>query len=132
MKKFPINILPGRYAVCRMTPDQDVPERPAGAVFWSLTSTTEELSLVCSEKNIPLNVRVEAGWRILALVGPLEFDQVGIIAGVSQTLSEANIGLFAVSTFNTDYFLVKEAELGAATIALRAAGYQVGATKPLT
>jgi len=114
-----------------MTPDQELPKRPIEASFWSITSTSEELSLICAESNIPLNVRVEAGWRILGLAGPLDFNQIGVIAGVSTTLSEANISLFTISTFNTDYFLVKDADLGAATNALRAAGYQVGATKPL-
>lgn len=131
MKKNAIIILPGRYAICRMTPDQELPKRPIEASFWSITSTSEELSLICAESNIPLNVRVEAGWRILGLAGPLDFNQIGVIAGVSTTLSEANISLFTISTFNTDYFLVKDADLGAATNALRAAGYQVGATKPL-
>ena len=70
--------------------------------------------------------QVERGWRAICVAGPLDFALVGVLASLSGTLASAGVSIFAISTFDTDYILVKEDMLGAAREALAAAGHQVG------
>ena len=109
-----------RLAVCRFPADAPLPAWAfhAEAEFWSLTRTPDELSLVCAEDDLPPSVdqHVERGWRAFALVGPVPFTTTGVISGLTVPLAEAGIGVFVLSTFDTDYLLVK------ATAFARAAG----------
>ncbi len=93
----------------------------------SITRTSDELSIVCSQENVPENVTSESGWRCLRVVGPLEFSMVGVIASLTGLLATANISVFVISTFDTDLVLVKQADLKAATKSLTAAGHVVSA-----
>lgn len=94
--------------------------------FYFAGRTEEELSLVCRTAETPENtLRREDGWRGFRVVGSMEFGLVGILAGISGALAAAGIALFAVSTFNTDYVLVKEPDFDRAGRALAAAGYEV-------
>ena len=68
---------------------------------------------------------VEPGWSVFKLAGPFAFDEVGIVAGLSRTLAEARIGIFVVSTYDTDYILVKRDNARAAADAWRASGHEV-------
>lgn len=119
-----LRILGGRYAVARLAADEAVPGWASGA-FVSVTRTEEELSIVCSEESVPLTVRAERGWRCLAVAGPVPFDAVGVAASMARPLAAAGISLFLVSTFDTDYVLVKEDALPRAVEALGAAGHAV-------
>ena len=88
--------------------------------------TDEEVSLVCPTDAVPSNAyEREDGWRAFRIEGTLDFSLVGILADVSGALARANIGLFAISTYNTDYILVKNRDLPAALDALSAAGYDI-------
>ena len=89
----------------------------------SITRTADEVSIVCPESVVPDGVIAERGWRVLKLRGPFAFDDVGILASFAAPLAAAGISLFAVSTFDTDYILIKSAALPAALTALRAAGH---------
>ena len=90
--------------------------------------TDEEISLVCPQDAIPENVLVaEPGWRAFRIEGVLDFSLVGILARVSSILAQSNVGLFAVSTFNTDYILVKANDLERALDALASNGYEIDA-----
>ena len=93
--------------------------------MYSATVTADELSVVCLEGDEPAGAQVEGGWRALAVVGPLPFDQVGIISSITVALTAANIGVFVVSTFDTDLVLVKDVDLDAAIDALGGAGHRV-------
>jgi hypothetical protein len=93
--------------------------------FFSVTRTAEELSIVCPEQRVPASTQAERGWRGLKVAGPLDFALTGILAGLASALSEAGISLFAVSTFDTDYVLVRTADLERAIAALEAGGYRV-------
>ena len=118
------SILPGEWAVARLAADAPMPAwASAPAPFLSVTRTGAELSIVAPAAAVPAGVRAEGGWTVLRLQGPFAFDQTGILASFATPLAEAGVGLFAVSTFDTDYVLVKTARLSAALAALLAAGH---------
>jgi uncharacterized protein len=120
-----LNLLPGDYAVCTLAPGAQAGV-PARSDLWSLTRTADEFSLVCRESEVPVAaLKAETGWRALRFQGPFDFVLTGILASVTTPLAQAGIGIFALSTFDTDYVLVKAAQLEAALAALRAAGHQI-------
>lgn len=125
MGAIELAVLPGRLAVCRLEPDVAPPEWAMGGALWSLTRTGDELSVVCEEGLAPEGVRREAGWRALMVAGPLEFTLTGVLSAIAAPLAAAGVSIFAVSTFDTDYVLVKEERLADAVAALRAAGLTV-------
>lgn len=94
---------------------------------WFLSSTDEELSLVCESLNRELIKdsvqKSELNWRSIKVEGPLDFEMTGVIAGLSQELAKAEIPIFVVSTFDTDYVLIKERNLAEALVVLKKAGY---------
>lgn len=94
---------------------------------WFLSSTDEELSLVCESLNRELIKdsvqKSELNWRSIKVEGPLDFEMTGVIAALSQELAKAEIPIFVVSTFDTDYVLVKERNLAEALVVLKKAGY---------
>ncbi len=93
--------------------------------FFSVTRTPEELSVVCPESVVPEDVKAVKGWRVLRVVGTFEFSMVGILASLTTPLAEAGIGLFALSTFDTDYLVNNEHDLTRAIEQLRAFGHVV-------
>jgi hypothetical protein len=120
-----LTILPGRLAVCRLAPEAAAPPWGMGGALWSLTRSGDELSVVCAEELVPEGVRREGGWRALAVAGPLDFALTGVLSAIAAPLAAAGVSIFALSTFDTDYVLVKEERLEAAVAALRAAGMGV-------
>lgn len=118
-------ILPGTFAICRLGPAEDVPDWALIGEFVSITHTADELSIVCAEENVPPEVRAERGWRALRVEGPLDLALTGVLASLAQPLTESQINLFAISTFDTDYLLVKGYNLIRACEALRQAGQHV-------
>ena len=99
----------------------DISER-----FCFVGKTDEENSLVCETSRVPSNTTERAdGWRALRIAGTLDFALVGILADLSAVLAREKIGIFAVSTYNTDYILLKKDRLDDAVRALEAAGYTV-------
>ena len=120
-----LDVLPGRLAVCRLAPDAPLAPWMGEGVVSSLSRTTAELSVVCAEASVPEGVRVEAGWRALALRGPTDFALTGVLVRILQPLAEADVGIFALSTYDTDLVLVKEVQLADAVAALRDAGLEV-------
>lgn len=116
-----LEILPERFAVCK------VKELPSFLPPFSfLARTDEEISLVCPVKDAPKETLArEDGWRGLRIQGVLDFSLVGILARIAGILAEKGIPIFALSTYNTDYILVKEEYLSAAREALLAAGYEM-------
>ncbi|MGE5232861.1 MAG: ACT domain-containing protein [Acidobacteriota bacterium] len=120
--------LPGGYAVCRLDPAAALPAWTAmatGDALWSVTRTAAELSIVCAEERVPAVTRAERGFRAFVVAGPLDFSAIGILAALTRPLAEAGISLIAISTFDTDYLLVRAGDLERAVAAWRAAGHQV-------
>ncbi|MDM8521254.1 ACT domain-containing protein [Anaerolineales bacterium HSG6] len=125
MPSLNLTVLPETFAVCRLEPNMPLPNQIMTAPFWSVTRTTEELSLVVPESFAPAEATIETGWRALKVAGPLDFALVGILAALTQPLAEAGISIFAISTYDTDYLLVKITELERTVTVLRAQGHKI-------
>jgi RimJ/RimL family protein N-acetyltransferase len=120
-----MTLMTGTYSICRLTPDQPVPEWAGDFGFLSVTRTDHELSIVCPSGQVPAGTAAQSGYRALAVSGPLDFALVGIVADFSAVLKLASISIFVVSTYDTDYLLVRDRDLDAAIGALRVAGYSI-------
>ncbi len=120
-----LTLLADRYAVCRLDPGTPLPKWAMQGEFWSLTQAKDELSIVCSEKYLPSDVRGASGWRAFRFEGPLDFGFYGIIASVAEPLANAGVGIFPIATHETDYMLVNEEQLDTAIQALGAYGHAV-------
>jgi hypothetical protein len=93
--------------------------------FFCITSSREELSLVCSVESVPSGVHWEGPWRAFQLEGPIPFTLTGVLASVLNPLAEHRVGIFALSTFDTDYVLVNAGEANMAASVLRGAGHEI-------
>lgn len=124
-KQLTLVALSGRYGICRLGPDEPAPAWGLQGEFFSVTRATDELSIVCAEAQIPAEVLCESGWRLFKIDAVMDFSLVGIVAGISAALAGANVGIFVLSTYNTDYILVKQPDFAVAAAALQAAGYTV-------
>ena len=120
-----LTILADSLAICRLSPAADVPEWAMIGEFVSITHSSDELSIVCAEEYVPADVQADREWRALRVEGPLDLALTGILASLANPLAEAQINLFAVSTFDTDYLLVKGYNLSRACEMLRQAGHAV-------
>jgi len=120
-----LSLLHGLWAVCRLHPESAVPAWSEGGLFFSATRTAEELSIVCEEAAVPQGVKAEKGWAVLKLHGPIPSDATGVLSSLAAPLAEAGISIFALSTFDTDYLLVKADRFGDAAAALKKAGIEV-------
>jgi hypothetical protein len=124
MKTFTLELLPGNFAISRLNAREQVPDWAVGE-FVSITRTPDELSIVCPQCDVPAETQHESGWRCLRVVGPLDFSMVGVIASLTRTLASASISVFVISTFDTDYLLVKDGDLEAAVKSLVEVGHSV-------
>jgi hypothetical protein len=111
------------FAVARLDARAPIPDW--AATFFSLTRTEDELSIVCEERAVPSDVPAERGFRMLAVEGPLDFSLTGVLASISGALAGAGVSLFAISTFDTDYILVRNDRVEDALSALGSAGWEV-------
>ena len=112
-------------AVCRLDPASEIPEWARKGPFFSLTRTPEELSLVCQDGDVPAGIHAERDWRAYRLKGPIPFTAVGVLSSLVAPLARSGISVFAISTFDTDYLLVRHADVKKATLALREDGHAV-------
>jgi hypothetical protein len=120
-----LDLLPGSYAICRLDPTAAVPSWATRPGFSSITRTADELSIVCATDGVPDAVHAKRGYRGLAVRGPLDFSLVGIVASLGAALAAASISIFVVSTHDTDYLFVRDADLNRAVATLRGAGHAV-------
>lgn len=111
----------GEFSICKIEKLSDV---RAGGKFFFLGKTDEELSLVCHTRDVPAHVVIrDDDWRCFRIQGVLDFSLIGILSKISTLLAEKNIGIFAVSTFNTDYILTKADDFQRAVEVLQTNGY---------
>lgn len=123
-KQLTIKVLEETLGVCRLNKGAQVQDWAEGN-FLTITRTPDELSIVCCQKNIPEDVKCERGWRYFKIDEVLDFSLVGILSLLSGTLASQGISIFAISTYDTDYILVKEEELDRAVQVLRLEGHLV-------
>ena len=120
-----LHLLPQKFSVCWLPSDASIPQWAQRGTVFSITRTADELSVVCETKYVPSSVKSEKGFRCFKLVGPFPFSMTGVLASVLQPPAEARISIFAISTYDTDYLMVKERSLAKAIKVLRAAGHRV-------
>ncbi|MGC4108553.1 MAG: ACT domain-containing protein [Thermomicrobiales bacterium] len=120
-----LDVLPGTYAVCRLPADAPIPVFPTSGAVRSITVTAHEISIVCPESDAPVGAEVDGGWSALYILGPVPFDLAGVLVSVLAPLSGAGLGVFALSTYDSDVVLVRANVLERAASLLRAAGHTV-------
>jgi hypothetical protein len=123
-----IALLPGEYAVCRLTAGAALPpalwsDLGTGQVV-SVSWATDGASLICPADRVPADTTVETVWRCLRVVGPLELAVTGVLAALVGPLAEARVNVVVFSTYDTDHLLVPAVRLTEAQAALRAAGHR--------
>jgi uncharacterized protein len=118
-------VLEDELAVARLGATDPIPAWAAQGNFSSVTRTAEELSVVCAAEIIPASVQAERGWRCFRVAGRLDFSQTGVLASIAGPLAAAKVSIFAVSTYDTDYVLVRDHAMTAAIECLSAAGHEV-------
>ena len=123
-KPLRYRLLPGDFAVCRLAPEAEEPAWARGTGFCNVTRTANELSIMCPAADVPPEVRAERGWRVLQVVGPFDFDAVGILVSFASPLARAGIPILAAATFDTDYVLVQQGALAKAQQVLLQAGHE--------
>ena len=124
MRNLSLTLLPDRLAVCRLDPGAPLPP-PVPGNLWSVTRTAEEISVVLPEEDAAPEWRIEPGWRAFQVAGPLDFGLTGVVSSLTRPLADAGIPVFVISTFDTDYLLVKEANLERARETLAGAGHRL-------
>ena len=124
--QLPLDVLPDTLAVCRLPPHAELPAWASAPVpFLTISRTSEELSITTLQSAVPPGVRCERDYRALRVRGTLPPDLVGILVSIAEPLAQAGLSIFAISTYDTDYVLVKARDLPAALAALRKAGHTV-------
>ena|SRR5579872_6854793 len=114
-----LSVMPISLAIVRLNTSLSIPLWAIeGGDFFSITKTQDELSVVCAEERVPQGVKVEKGWRCLKVEGPLDFGLTGILSSLAHPLAEAKISIFAISTFDTDYIMIKKENLQKAVAVL--------------
>ena len=127
-KEWHLNLLllKDKFSVCRLAPGEKAPAwAMSGGEFTSVTRTADELSVVCPEGAAPKGTKCESAWRLFKIEGPLDFALTGILVAVGKPLADAGVSIFAVSTYDTDYVMVKEQNVEKAVRALAVAGHHV-------
>ncbi len=124
VKQLRMDALGQDFSICKV---KDYSQIDLGQPFVFTGSTDEEMSLVCPTAIVPQNtVERDDGWKALRIIGILDFSLIGILARISSVLAENRIGIFAVSTFNTDYIFVKKNDFDKSIKALEDAGFSIG------
>lgn len=119
-----LELLEDTFAIHRLNPGAKIPSKVFGEPFFNIVKTDEELSIVC-RNSLPLkSEHCSQDWSCIKVLGPLELNTTGILLKLSKALADANISIFAISTYDTDYVLVKEDKTTEAVEALKDAGYQ--------
>jgi uncharacterized protein len=119
-----LEVLPCQLAVCRLPSGSSIPTWVSG-IFTSVTRTPEEVSIVCDEQCVPHDVHATRGWRLLKVDGPIAFETTGVAASLIQPLADADISVFLIATYDTDYLLLQESSFNHALDRLRDAGHRV-------
>jgi len=125
MQQLTLVLLDGRFAVCKLDPDDAIPVWALQGKFYSVTRSDTELSLICHQQNVPANITCEREWRCIKVDGIFDLSMSGVLESLVSLLSAARISVLAVSTFETDYVLVKEADLGRTRKTLANAGHKI-------
>lgn len=125
MSKQTLAVLPQSFVIHSLDADATIPAAVLASPLFFIGKTEDELSVVVDSSVEIDSIDHDSGWRALELIGPLDLSMVGIMASIGQVLAKAKISIFVVSTFETDFFLVKNNKLDDAIQALEGDGYTI-------
>jgi hypothetical protein len=125
LHQLKLSLLPSSFAICKFASGGSFPIDYLHSSFFSITKTDSELSVVCQESAVPADVQAERGRRVLRVEGPLDFSLTGILASLAAPLAAAEVSIFALSTYDTDYLLIAGCDLDRAIPALEQAGHTI-------
>ncbi len=128
-RRLELTLLPERFAISRLAAEGPVPDWAMRGPFHSVTRAGDELSVVTEISCVPVGVPSQPGWCVLKVHGPFVLSEIGVLSAVASPLADAQISLFAISTFDTDYLLVATSTLSAAVAALERAGHTIHRSK---
>ena len=120
-----LSLVEGFYAIVKLSPNAAIPDWATSGTFFSVTRTEEELSLVVGEPVVPPELNVSRGWRMFKVHGPFAFNETGVLAALAGPLARICVGIFVISTFDTDYVLVQQEDIPVAVEALEHAGHRI-------
>ena len=123
MNQIPMMVLPGDYSLCRLPAGSSLPAWVLSSVFYNLTNTSDELSVVCESNYVPANIQQDGNWKLLKISSVLDLSLTGITAKFASALAIAEVNLCVIATFDTDYIIVKSIKLPTAIAALEKAGF---------
>ena len=106
-----LQFLDTNLCIFRLDPSENIPEEVWDSSFLSVTRTEEETSIVCEDSFCPKSGKIESGYGLIKIIGPLDFGQTGVLNTFLEPLAKAKISVFSVSTYDTDYILVKSDDL---------------------
>ncbi len=115
--------LPGTFAIFKLKPGAPLPTAVLQSAVYSITKTEDELSVLCEQSLVPQDTPCESDWKAFRVVGTLDFSLTGILAAIATPLAQNKISIFAISTFDTDYVLVKSHTWEQTVQTLRKAGF---------
>ncbi len=120
-----LTLLDPQLAICRLDPGAKIPAWAMREPFFSITRSSDELSIVCAEQHVPAEVSCQRGWRALKLEGPFDLTSIGILSAIAAPLAEAGVSILAIGTYDTDYVLVRGRQLELAASVLSTRGHHV-------
>jgi hypothetical protein len=126
VEKLEVEIIKGEYAIIKLDQNSALPNFISTGGFFTILKSKSEISVICESAIIPKDfacIKIDGGWALMKLVGPFDFDQTGILASFLRPLAQANIGILAISSFDTDYVLVKTRNFEKAKAALASQNY---------
>ena len=122
-RRLSLEVLPQRLSICRFPPDSVIPDGVCDSDFYSVTRTPNELSVITATDYAPPECEKEGGWRAIRVGAVLDFSLTGVIISLASPLAEAGISILPISTYETDYFVLRETDLQRAIEVLRKAGH---------
>lgn len=129
---FELSLLADTFTICKLAPDAVVPEWATQGQFFSTTRTSDELSVITETALVPERLRTAVTWRVMKVHGPFNLSEVGVLASLVGPLATADVSVFTISTFETDYLLVQCIQLHEAVAALRNASHTVHEGKTIS
>jgi uncharacterized protein len=120
-----LTLEPWTLAVCQLPPEAGIPGWATRSAFHAVVRSPGEVTIVCYDAAVPASVRSEKGWRCFSLRGPIPFTETGVVSSLAVPLAAAGVGIFVISTFDTDYLLVPGPMVMTAEAALGAAGHRI-------
>jgi hypothetical protein len=131
-RNFELSLLAETFTILHLAPDAVVPEWATQGQFFSITRTSDELSVIAETALVPDRLRTEVSWRVLKVHGPFDLAEVGVLASLVMPLAAAGVSVFTISTFDTDYLLVQSGQLRDALSGLRNAAHTVHEVKTIS